>query len=165
MNIDTFRDIFIEYLTMKGIEDEEEIAGILQYLSEETAETYNDGKSMSEIINLLLYKDIVCGIKNNLVTTDQALYQLVNAVDLHLALKGYLYATMDAAKVSSNFRVISSKISDISSIEDLTSFYDFIETDSSWIPVQREYRPIYILLLVNMISLLTFDMCYAELIS
>lgn len=162
MTIDLFQPIFEKYLVMKGVDDEETLYDIQQYLSSETIDILPGGKVMSESINLLLYKDIVCGVHNEMITIEQALYQLVNAVDLYLALKGYLYATMDSYKVSTNFREVSAKISQISTKNELAQFYDYIITDTSWIPIQKEYRSCYAFLLINMVSMLVFGCPYGD---
>lgn len=155
-----FQPIMMEYLSRKGIRDEEVKEEIIRSVLGDSYDSKPLPEWDREVLNLLLYKDIVIGLWNGTTTIEQSLYQLINVVDLYLALKGYLYATMDSQKVSANFKKVAQKIDALETEEEFQSFVDFVQTDKTWIPLQKEYRYTYVFLLVHMIHLLYFDKGY-----
>lgn len=155
-----FKPIMTEYLSRKGIENEGVQDEILHLVLDESYDSEPLPEYDREVLNLLLYKDIVVGLWNGTTTIEQSLYQLVNVVDLYLALKGYLYATMDSQKVSANFKKVSQKIDTLENEDEFQAFVNFVQTDKTWIPIQKEYRDIYVFLLINMVHLLYFDEGY-----
>ena len=160
--MEQFIPAFTGYLNMKGIVDAEEQEMLIQQVAAETPNIDADGAQEVEILNMLLFKDIVCGLWNQRISTMQAMYQLVNATDLNLALKGYLYDSADSSKVSSNFKKIADKINTLGDDADFEAFKDLVLTDTTWVPLQKEYRPIYVFLLLNAASLLYCEESHEE---
>lgn len=161
MYFQEFKTFYTDYLALKDY-DEETIESVLEHLSRDSAETYPDSDVMVDILCMLLFKDIICGIWNETVTVENAMYQLVTATDIHLALKGYLYETVDSSKLTHNFKIIVDRMSSIQTPEDAENFYAYLKVDTSWMPVQKEFRTIYAFLLMNMVCFVQFDMSYIE---
>lgn len=111
-----------------------------------------------EYLNLLFFKDIVIGVWNQTSSIEQAVFQLVYAIDLELALHSLLLT----GKLEGKFKKLAQRISRIETVSDLKNTLQMIYDDISCIPVQREYRKICIFLLVNLLTLVYFNVSFAD---
>lgn len=164
MDKEQFEVFIIGYLDSKGITDIDSVQEMISFLTQDTVEVLQDGVLMLEALNILLFKDIILGLWNDTLKLEQALYQLINAVDLHLAFRNYLYKNVDSSIISYNFKLISNKMDAISTTDDFKSFLEYIDTDTSWVPIQKDYRFIFVYLLKNLLSFLYCDKAYDTLL-
>ena len=146
-----FQNVVTGFLELKGnsSDAEEMLDALFEYnTKEKTKEFYAD------YINLLFYKDIVYGVWNQKSTVEQAVFQLIYAIDLELFLQSLM--------VSPSAKKLIQEIDSIKDADDLSAFLYSLNDDMTWIPVLKEYRHIYVFLLINMITLVYFDCSFQD---
>ena len=154
-----FQNVVTGFLELKrNSSDAEEILDALfEYnTKEKTKEFYAD------YMNLLFYKDIVYGVWNQKSTVAQAVFQLLYAVDLELSLQSLLISPSAKENLADKFKRLIQEIDSIKDADDLSTFLHSLNDDMTWIPILKEYRPIYTFLLINMITLVYFDCSFQD---
>ena len=148
-----FRNVVTGYLALKDSEEDPE--DILDALFE-----YNQNEHSNNYINLLFFKDIVNGIWNGTSTIEQAVFQVIYAVDLELALHGLLISP--SAKTTDKFKKLTQQLSSVETSKDLETILQLLHDDTTWIPIQKEYRKHYVFLITNLLTLVYFDTSFDD---
>lgn len=154
-----FQNVVTGFLELKGnsSDAEEMLDALFEYnTKEKTKEFYAD------YINLLFYKDIVYGVWNQKSTIEQAVFQLIYAIDLELFLQSLMVSPSAKENIADRFKKLIQEIDSIKDADDLSAFLYSLNDDMTWIPVLKEYRHIYVFLLINMITLVYFDCSFQD---
>lgn len=152
-----FLPIYKNYLSLRGYDSEEDVEEIIDAVGSDTFVSFTYGNNALEAVNLMLFTDIVNGLWNKTLSTNVALYQLVNAVDIYSALKGFSYAGIENSAVSNEIQSLATMIDSVETEDDFYRIVDFIKVNKSIIPIQKDLKDFYIFLLLNMIHLIYFD--------
>lgn len=156
---DLFENAVTGYLFLKrtDCEAEDELHAMFNYDTETRTKEY-----YADYINLLFYKDIVCGVWNRKASVSQAVFQLLYAVDLELSLQSLLISPSEKENLADRFQKLIHQIESIKDVDSLSVVLNSLNDDMTWIPIQKEYRSIYTFLLINMITLVYFDCSFQD---
>ncbi len=158
-NKELFRNVIKGYLTLKDIYNDTDI--ILDSIFEYN--TFDMSREVhSNYINLLFYKDIVYGIWNKTTSISQATFQILYSVDLELALHSILISPSEKENIENTFKKLIRKMESLKTTDDFFDVIHSISEDTTWIPIVKEYRKLYVFLLINMLTLTYFNCSFDD---